>query len=184
MLVNMDNSQRFAVRLIIALSIIAMLILASCSAGGGPVGPNQRAGAFFGGAIFNFAGPDSLDIDARAVAREVSNSRDYDFTPGGGFTLASGSATSDSGDPLSDFAAADGSISISGSTATIELNVSSFNPQISNVQLVGTFSLIEAQQAIDDPGSDFTVFWDLAYESDGLDVAISYDQTLTGTDLQ
>ena len=162
---------------------IASLALASCSAGGGPVGPSQRAGAFFGGAIFNFTGPDAADIDARAVAREVANNRTYDFTTNGGFTLTSGASASEPGDNLSDFAGGNGTLSIAAGTATVSEDISSFAPSISNVELTGTFAASSAQQAIDDPGSDLEVSWELNYDDDGVPVQIRFDQVLTGTDL-
>ena len=68
-----------------------------------------------------------------------------------------------------------------GLDSTVELNIESFDPSVTNVVLTGRFSASDAQEAIDIAGSSFTMSWDMSWDQDGTAVELSADQIMSGT---
>jgi hypothetical protein len=175
MLGRMNSRQ---IRFFAVALLLALLGLAACGTGNTLVA--QRANAFLGGTLSGFGGTDGGDPDARAVARDIASSRTYDFTPTG-FDIVAGPASS-TGAGGSLFTAGDGDIALSGDTATVTLDMLSNDPAVTDAQMVGTFSLAEATTAIASPGASFTVHWTLSFKLNSVDVSLTADQPLTGTD--
>jgi hypothetical protein len=175
MLLRMKTSTGILLGLTAALAVIA---LAAC--GGSTINLLQRANSFDGGALSNFGGTDGADPDARAIARDIASGRNYDFTPAG-FTISPGSAASN-GPNGSPFGVGNGSLAINGDTATATLDIVSTDPNVTNAQMVGTFSLAEASAAISNPGASFVVDWVLSFDALGVPISLSAQQTLNGTD--
>lgn len=165
----------------ILLSLAAVAtVMAFASCGGTNTNLIQNAGSFDGGALSNFGGVDGANTDARAIARDMASGRNYDFTPVG-FTIAAGSAASN-GPNGSPFGVGNGSIALAGDTATVTLDITSADPNVTNAQMVGTFSVAEASAAITNPGASFVVDWAMSFDSLGVPVHLSAQQTLNGTD--
>lgn len=159
-------------------ALLGLFWLASC---GGGTGSQDLLGAnsFLGGSLSNFTGPDGADTSAQDTARDVLGGASFDLTPSG-FTLSSGPVSSDSGGT---FGLGSGTLDISGDDATMDLDITSTDPNITNVNAVGTFSLAQAQAAILDPGASFDVDWDLTFLGPGaIPFEIGMTQTLTGSD--
>jgi hypothetical protein len=159
-------------------AVLAAVMFAAC--GGSSIDLVQHANSFDGGALSNYGGADGENADARAIAREMASGRNYDFTPSG-FTIAAGDASSN-GPNGSPFGVGNGSLAVSGDTATVTLDITSTNPDVTNAQMVGSFSLAEASMAIINPGSSFIVDWTMSFDMLTVPVSLSAQQTLNGTD--
>lgn len=166
--------------LTIIATVALLLILGSCGGGADPIA--QRASAFIGGALSSFGGIDANDPGARNTAMELAISRIYDMTPGG-FTLLSGTATTDSSG-LGDFGAGNGVVDLAGlgQLATINFSITADDPRYSSVEMAGVFNPSEAQSAIDLPGTSFVVEWTVSWEDDGMPYSLIAEQSLSGTD--
>lgn len=169
--------QRKASLVLLLLLSVLSLGLSSC---GGTEAVVEHAQLLLGGSLSNFSGPDGADPDLRAVAREMATGREYDLTPLG-FTIAAGAATSTA--PLgSDFGDAWGDVVINGALATVTLTPDAQPATAIDPEMSGEFDLAEAQAAIDNPGSSFTVTWRFTW-TDGTGAHdLSAEQVLTGTD--
>lgn len=155
------------------------LWLASCS--GGDTAPGgQHAQSLLGGSLAAFSGADGDDPDARAVAREMATGRLYDFTPSG-FTVAAGTVTT-LGVLGSDFGDATGTLAVNGDVAQVTYEPEVLSGDATLPQMTGTFSVAEAQAAIDNPGTSFPVTWEFTWVDGTGSHDLSADQQLTGTD--
>lgn len=164
---------------LLALASIGLLAAMSACGGTDEI-PQLNADTFTGGSLSNFGGDDGGDSDARDTARELATSRSFDFTPSG-FTLSSGPVSTD-GAPGSFFTGGTGSLNVSGDDATVTLNPTSSDANYTDIQMVGTFSLSDAQQAITSPGASFPVIWDISFSAFGLPLSLTAEQQLTGAD--
>ncbi|MCC7479617.1 hypothetical protein IT575_14335 [bacterium] len=165
----------------IASLALAALIALLCSACGGTDETVQLNADFFsGGSLSNFGGSDGGDSDARETARELATGRSFDFTPSG-FTISSGPVSTD-GAPGSFFTGGTGTLAVSGDTATVTLNPDSSDPNYTDIEMVGTFSLTAAQSTITNPGASFPVEWQISFTSFGIPLSLSATQQLTGSD--
>jgi hypothetical protein len=165
--------------MILATVLTSSVLALSACGGSDPL--NLQADSFQGGSLSNFGGLDGADTEARDIAREMAVGRNFDFTPGGGFTLSSGpiNSTSDGGD----FGIGGGTLDLSGDDATVDLDITSENPNVTNAHMVGTFSLAAASAAIANPSSSFDVEWTISFDTfGGIPVELTATQTLTGTD--
>lgn len=159
-------------------AILGLLWLAACGGGEGPV-EQLGASSFLGGSVSNFNGPDGADPFAQDTARAALGGASFDLTPEG-FSISSGPVASDSG---GDFGLGNGTLSVSGDDASVDLDITSTNPDITNVSAVGRFSLAQAEAALLDPGKSFEVDWTLSFDGPGaLPFEISLTQTLSGAD--
>jgi hypothetical protein len=161
-----------------ALLAVSMLFLGACGSSPNTV---ERANSLDGGALSNFNGPDGSDADARATARAIAGNRGYDFTSTG-YTLTSGQATSWAILDSSDFTDGIGPLTIDGASSTVQFDVQSADPSVTNVQLSGTFDATEAQLAIDNPGASFIIQWTISWEVGGAPFTLTAEQTLLGSD--
>jgi hypothetical protein len=152
-------------------------VLASCGSGTSLL--DMKAKSFDGAALENFGGSDGAGTAARNIARNMAEGRNYDFTPSG-FTFSSGPVTSSAEE--GDFGFGGGSIAVDGDEATVDLDVTSNNPDITNAHMVGTFNTTAAGLAIADPGKTFDVAWTIGFETLGEPVELTAMQTLAGTD--
>lgn len=169
------------IRRLIPVAAAAALLAVLAACGGTDSGQQQLNANFFtGGSLSNFGGADGSDADARDTARELSTSRSFDFTPSG-FIISSGPVSTD-GAPGSLFSGGSGTLEVSGDTATVNLNPTSTDANVTDVEMVGTFSLTDAQHAITSPGSSFLVQWTLGFTSFGVPISLTADQNLTGSD--
>ncbi len=170
---------RGALRLLLALAGAGLLsMLQAC--GGSEELPQLNADIFTGGSLSNFGGADGGDSDARDTARELATSRSFDFTPSG-FTISSGPVSTD-GAPGSFFTGGTGTLAVSGDNATVTLSPVSSDPNYTDIEMVGTFSLSAAQSTITNPGASFPVDWDISFTSFGIPLSLSATQELTGSD--
>lgn len=168
-----------------AFMLLAALTLASLSGCGGDSpggGVDTKANRFSGSAVSNFGGPDMDDTDARADARALMVNRTYDFTETG-FIIQAGMASTEAGGNVN-FGAGTGLVQVNGANGTIALGVAPSDPDYSNVDLFGTFSVANAQSAVDNAGNTFTVRWEMSYSYAGTDYEIHFDQVLTGSDFR
>jgi len=163
-------------RLLALAVLIAVAALASCGTGNDLM---QRADKFAGSALSGFGGTDGLDATAQALAKEIIEQLEYDFTPSG-FVIQNSQASA-GGDAAGDYPSATGTVTVSQGQATVVLDVTSTNPDVTDVQLTGTFSVADAQQALDTPGLSFDVAWTLEWTSGGEQHSLTATQTLTGT---
>jgi hypothetical protein len=153
-------------------ALAAVLILSSC--GGTDIEQQLGANLFLGGSVSSFSGPDGADTFAQDTARDALTGASFDLTPSG-FTLSSGPVSSDSGGT---FGLGSGTLGVDGDNATLDLEVSSSDPNITNVNAVGSFSLAQAQAAILNPGGSFDVDWTLSFLGAG---AIPFEIGMTQT---
>jgi hypothetical protein len=168
------------IHILAALSALALAgLLAAC--GGATATLNQRAGSFEGGALSSFGGADGDDIDARATARDIAGGRDYDFTAAG-FTLLNGAATSWQPGAGSNFGDGDGTVTLDGAQATVNLSVISNDPDVTDVALAGSFDVADAQAAIANAGSSFVIEWTLVWQQAGEARSLTAQQTLLGAE--
>lgn len=158
-------------------ALFSMLALTACG-GSDPI-PQQKASALTGGALSNFGGTDGSDPSARAIARDIATSRDYDFTPTP-YTVASGAASS-TGLTGSGYGDGTGSLTMIGNDGTVEMDITSQTSGIHNVALQGTFNPASAQLSIDNPGSSFTVSWTITFDVEGDSFTLTCDQVLSGS---
>lgn len=163
-----------------AARVLAALAAGSLVACGGTDLEEQLgADRFLGGSISNFTGPDGADPAAQDTARDVLGGASFDLTPSG-FSLSSGPISSDS---AGTFGLGSGTLSVNGDDATMDLAIASTDPNVTNVNAIGTFSLAQAQAAILDPGASFEVDWTLTFLGPGaIPFEIGMTQTLTGAD--
>jgi hypothetical protein len=159
---------------------LAALALSACNSEGDDFDLDLKADSFLGGTPSNVSGPDADNADATDEASAMLTGRKFDFTPNG-FTLASGNVNSE---PVenSDYGIAGGTMSLDGDEATVGLDVFSNNPDVTNAEMTGTFSVAEASSAILTPGESFTVNWDIAFDYLGFPIQLNMDQELQGTD--
>ncbi len=163
--------------LLLILAAALLLWLAAC---GGETTLAQRANQFDGGALSNFGGVDGNSADARAIAREIASGRSYDFTQSG-FEITPGGVDS-SGPGGSLFGLGSGTLALNGDNVTVNMEITSADPNVTNAHMTGTFSLAQASSAIINPGASFVVNWLLNFDALGSPVSLSADQTLNGTD--
>lgn len=175
MLLHMKTS---TVILLGVAAVLAAIALSAC--GGGTTNLLQQANSFNGGTLSNFGGTDGDNPDVRAIARDMASGRNYDFTPSG-FNIASGPAASN-GPNGSPFGVGNGSLAVAGDTATATLDITSTDPNVTNAQMVGTFSVAEAAAAIINPSASFVVDWVMSFDLLAVPVSLSAQQTLNGTD--
>lgn len=159
------------------LAAFCLLWLAACGSDAPLV---QRADQFDGGALSNFGGTFGADPDARATAREIASGRSYDFSLSG-FDILPGGAES-GGPGGSPFGLGTGTVALDGDNATVELDITSTDPNVTNVHMTGTFSLAQATAAIASPGASFVVNWLISFDTFGTPVSLTAEQTLMGTD--
>jgi len=165
---------------VLAFSLLALVVLeAACGSGGGLV-IEQRAQAYVGGALSNFGGIDGGSSTARSVARDIAIAREFDFIQPG-FMVSAGTITATTAAASQSFGDGTGQLQVLGDQATAELNISSRDPQISDATITGSFSLSQAQAALNDAGRSFTVNWEFEFSANGLPVSLSAEQTLSGT---
>jgi hypothetical protein len=158
----------------------ALLLMAGgCISGGGKL-ENVIAQRFLGSAPVSVSGPDAGNAGAADEAADMLTGRRFDLTPTG-FTISSGPVDSE-GAAFSDYGIGSGTLDVEGDTATVDLDVFSTNPDVTNARLVGTFSLSEAAQAMTSPGDSFLVDWDVSFDYLGFPVQLSIAQQLTGSD--
>jgi hypothetical protein len=164
------------------LFVSTALLLAAC--GGTDALVLQRANSFDGGALSNFGGTDGSSTDARDIARNITSGRNYDFTLTG-FDLVDGPAQSTPAGG-SDYGAGTGSVAVDGTAVTVTMDVASTNPNVTNVQLVGTFDAMDAAATIANPGSTFVVEWQMSFDipngASTYTAHVTAEQTLNGTD--
>jgi hypothetical protein len=163
--------------LVTGVTLMALGLTWSC--GSSDSGPAVEADIFTGGSLSNFSGNDGGDSDARAIARDMATSRNFEFTPTG--FLVSGNVNSD-GPVGSDFSVGSGLLEVDGDTVNVTLLLTSTNPDITNPQMEGSFSLSEAQNAIISPGASFPVDWTISFDALGSPFSLTATQELTGAD--
>ena len=169
-------------RIAIAVLSLVALGVTSCIGSGIDLGDNVAANFFVGSASVNVSGPDADNPTAVAIADDMVQGRRFDLTPSG-FTIGSGDVSSEA--PAgSDFGVADGTLDVSGDQATVDLDVFSTNPDVTDARMVGTFSLSEASQALTNPGDSFLVNWDISFDYLGFPVQLDVQQELTGSDFE
>jgi hypothetical protein len=168
------------IRIAILVATLALLMaLTSCGGGDGTV-LEQQAAAFSGGSLTTYGGLDSDEPVARQTARDILVGREFDFTTAG-FTIAPGTVSSAAAGGSPRFGASSGTLETSGDTATVVLNITSRDGSVTSPQATGTFSLSDAQRAVNDAGASFTVDWELDFEENGTPYSISVEQVLSGT---
>jgi len=177
MLRNTAKLRRTAVLTGIAAALASLLALASC--GGSDALPVQKASALTGGALSNFGGTDGADPSVRAVARDIATSRDFDFTPTG-YTVASGAAES-TGLAGSGYGDGTGTITVMGGGSAVEMSIVSQTSGVQNVTLTGAFDALQAQLAVDNPGSSFIMSWTISFDIEGESFTLTCDQVLSGS---
>jgi hypothetical protein len=166
---------------IIWLSLMAVAaVIAFTACGGSNIDLVQHANSFDGGSLSNFGGGDGGNADVRAIARDMASGRNYDFTPSG-FSITDGPAASN-GPNGSPFGVGNGTLAINNDTATVTLDITSTNPDVTNAQMVGTFSVADASMAIINPGATFVVDWVMSFDLLAVPVNLTAQQTLNGTD--
>jgi hypothetical protein len=175
---NMSKHSRIA----ILFTVLAIAVLSSCTGSDlGSIG-NVAADRFVGSAPVNVSGPDADNGTVVSIADDMVTGRRFDLTPSG-FAIASGdvSSTAPAG---SDFGVAGGTLDVSGDNATVDLDVFSTNPDVTNAHMAGTFSLSEATQALTNPGDSFIMDWAIDFDYLGFPVQLDVQQELTGSDFQ
>jgi hypothetical protein len=172
------SKHALAVVVVAALTLLS-LSLAACSAGGG-IDLDQRASSFVGGALSNFSGTDGDEPEARATARDVAIAREFDFTPVG-FTIAAGAASTSLAGASSRFGDGLGTTTVNGDTATVDLDITALDPNVTNMNLSGTYSVTDAQTAVANAGNSFTITWLFQFSEGITTYSIEADQVLSGT---
>lgn len=178
-------------RLTPALAALALCLLSACGAGQTNL-PQDRADRFAGLALTNFGGANGSDVALQAIAQQLCDGREYDFTPVG-FQIA---PTADArtiianADPR--FAGGSGPLTIlepvdKGNPETlgrVAYTVESNDGRITNVTLTCSFSRPQAQNAVNTPGISFAVNWRIGFTLDGTARALTADQVLYGVDFR
>ncbi len=162
-----------------AIAAAAFALLSACDSGPS-LGNNVFAERFLGSAPVNISGPDAGNAGAEDAAADMLTGRRFDLTPTG-FTINSGPVQSE-GSGGSDYGIGSGTLGVSGDQATVNLDVFSTNPDVTNAELQGTFSLSDASQALTNPGDVFEVLWDVRFDYLGFPVQLEVEQQLTGSD--
>jgi hypothetical protein len=173
-----ERSTTMRTLFLIMLALLGLLLTA-CDTEGDDLA-DLRADTFTGGTPTNVSGPDADNDAARAEAEAMLAGRNFELTPGG-FSLSSGPVNSEPVDG-SDYGVAGGDLSLDGDDATVELDVFSNNPDVTDANLRGSFSVDEAGSAIVNPGRTFTMNWEVDFDYLGIPVSFNMDQELTGTD--
>lgn len=166
---------------LVVVAALALLALAfsACSAGGG-IDLDQRASSFIGGALSNFSGTDGDEPGARATARDIAIAREFDFTPVG-FTIAAGVASTSLAGASARFGDGLGTITVNGGTAIVDLDITTLDPNVTNLNMSGTFSVANAQAAVANAGNSFTITWLFQFSEGITTYSIEADQVLSGT---
>jgi len=164
---------------LLGLATLAASAVALASCGSGTSLLDMKAKSFEGGSLSNFGGADGGNTADRNIAKEMAEGRNFDFTPTG-FTFASGPVSSSS--EGGDFGFGGGSMAVDGDNATVDIDVTSNNPDITNAHMVGSFNTSAAGLAIVDPGKTFDVAWTISFDTLGVPVELTAIQTLAGTD--
>lgn len=179
MLDLMHNQRKIRLAVLALATLAFSSVLAACGSGGG-IQFEQRAQVFLGGALSNFGGVDGGDPGARSVARDIAIAREYDLIQPG-YTVGAGPITAATAAASQSFGPASGQLTVAGDLATAAFSVDSFDADVSEVTMTGTFSLSQAQAAVSDAGRSFIVSWEFEFDSSGMPVSISAEQTLSGT---
>jgi hypothetical protein len=174
----MKMHSRIASLILIAIALVA----AGCTGADELPFGDVAAERFLGSAPLDISGPDADDPAITGIASDMVSERRFDLTPSG-FTISSGNVNSTAA-AGSDFGVGGGTLDVSGDQAAVDLDVFSTNPDVSNANMVGTFSLSEASQALVTPGESFLVDWEINFDYIGFPVQLNVAQELTGTDFQ
>lgn len=161
------------------IAAVAVALIAGCGSGTG-VALNERAQEFIGGALSNFGGGDGGDTGARSTARDLAVGREFDFILSG-FVVAAGTATTSQGAASTRFSGGMGQLQINGDEATVVLDIANVDPSVVDAQLIGYFSVSDAQRAVTDASTSFMVLWEIEFTEADVTYMLNAQQLLSGT---
>jgi hypothetical protein len=172
------------------LPLIMFAVLAAgvggCSTNSGL--PQDRADRYTGAPLTSFGGTDGEDPEMRAIARQLCEARDYDFTPVGFQIQPKTTALTELGHADPRFAGGNGQILFSdpptNTVGTVAFTVLSNDPLVTEVRLSCAFNVRQAQNAINTPGIAFGVNWSITFKLNGVAHSLTADQLLRGVDFR
>ena len=167
-----------------ALCLLALL-LAGCSTNSKL--PQDRADRFTGAPLTNFGGADGASPALQAIARQLCDAREYDFTATGFQISPNTAATTQLGLADPRFASGSGIILFPDETnniGSVNFAITSNDSDITTVTLGTSFEVRQAQNAINTPGIAFGVHWRIHFTLQGVVHDLTADQLLRGVDFR
>jgi hypothetical protein len=168
--------------------ILLSLLLAVIGCSGNTDLPQDRADRFFGMPLASFGGTDGGNVELQAIAQQLCDAREYDFTPAGFQIAATAAALTSRGHADPRFGGGNGPLEIvnppDDTIGSVEFAVTSNDPAVSNVTLACSFNLNQAQNTINTPGMTFAVNWRIGFTLDGTTHTLTADQVLYGIDFR
>lgn len=159
--------------------VLAAAVLSACSGGGFTV-TDKFAWRMEGGALSGYGGTDGGAASARNTARLLLTGRQFDFTPQRSNIIEPGTAQTWRAGGSQEFGDAEGTQNQIGDLITCQFTVPSFDPQITDVQLVGEFNKPAAESTLSDPASSFMVDWTISFNEAGTEYTLTASQLVTG----
>lgn len=154
--------------------------------------PQDRADRFAGLIPTNFGGTHGSDVELQAIAQQLCDGREYDFTPAGFQIAATAAALTMPGKADPRFAGGHGPLELVqldekdnfNTIGRVNYSIVSNDTAITNVTLSCSFSRPQAQNAINTPGISFAVNWRISFTLDGSARVLTADQVLYGVDFR
>jgi hypothetical protein len=167
-------------------TICLLFALAACSTNSDL--PQDRADRFFGQPLTGFGGTDGADVTLQAIAQQLCDGREYDFTPTGFQLAPTAGALTLLGHADPRFAGGNGPLDLThppeNTVGTVEFDVESNDPAVTAVSLACSFNVHQAQDAINTPGITFAVNWRIGFTLNGVAHSLRADQVLYGIDFR